>query len=78
MNKSKVLSGMEEYVTRLKLLPVCNCGYIFRDGVTIYKNTNEVKDIKYATYSISPNICPNCKKHIECVAYGNDIIKEDL
>ena len=71
---------MEDYYTRLKLLPVCSCGYIFTDGVVIRKDINTVeykgvKDImKYPSYSIEPNICPNCKRVIECVEYYDHTI----
>lgn len=62
----------------VKLLPVCECGYIFREGIEITKNINEVKGsndhIKYGTYNINPPKCPNCKQIIEGVLYNNYII----
>ena len=31
---------IDEYTTRLKMLPVCDCGYVFKDGYDIsdYEN----------------------------------------
>ena len=58
---------MEKYLTRLKLLPVCNCGYVFRDGVTICRSIEENNALKHAEFTINPPMCPNCKKKIECL-----------
>lgn len=61
----------------VKLLPVCECGHIFREGIQITKNISEVKRsndyIKYGTYHINPPICPNCKQVIEGVVCDNII-----
>lgn len=72
---------IEEYSTRLKILPVCDCGYVFEDGIILRKNISETsfkeeKIIKYPEYSIEPNFCPNCKRIIECVQYDRNIIYE--
>ena len=58
---------MDDYKTTLKMLPVCNCGYIFREGIIIHEDINTKNKIKYATHTIEPAICPNCKKEIECI-----------
>lgn len=58
---------MEDYKTRLRMLPVCSCGYIFDEGVTIHEHINDKNGIKYATYSIEPGMCPKCKKTIEYI-----------
>lgn len=72
---------IDEYLTRLELLPVCSCGYIFKDGVVIRKDVNEFQyksaTMKYPQYFIEPNICPNCKKVIECIEYNRDTIKRE-
>ena len=67
-------------MVKLKLLPVCECGYVFRDGIVIEKTINvidKIKDsdsvIKYPKYSINPPMCPNCKRMIESVEYNNII-----
>lgn len=74
-NKRKVLSGMDDYRTTLKMLPVCSCGYIFRKGVVIHQDINEKDGIKYPTYFIEPSKCPNCNKKIECIERYNDIVE---
>lgn len=61
---------MNDYKTKLRMLPVCSCGYVFREGVIIHKDINEKDEIKYATHSIEPYMCPQCKKEIECVEYN--------
>lgn len=60
---------MEDYKTTLRMLPVCNCGYIFRDGIIIHEDINEKNGIKHATYSIEPQKCPNCGKEIEQIEH---------
>lgn len=43
-----------------KLLPVCECGYIFRDMV--------IQNDLYNACAISkPSKCPKCKKHITAI-----------
>lgn len=58
---------MEDYKTRLKLLPVCNCGYVFRNGVTVYRKIVENNGLKHAEFAINPPMCPSCEKEIECI-----------
>lgn len=66
---------MENCKTRLKMLPVCSCGYVFKDGVTIHQHINDIFRIGYLEYSIEPSICPMCKKEIECIEYNDYMIK---
>lgn len=66
----------EDYITRLKLLPVCNCGYVFRDGVIVHEKVHTMNNGAKIPYRyIEPSICPNCKKRIECIEYFDDIEK---
>ena len=59
---------MEDCKVRLKLLPVCECGYIFEDGIVIYKNIAEASNgIEYGKACFEPIACPNCKREIECI-----------
>lgn len=67
---------MEKYITKLKMLPVCNCGHIFRDGIVVYKKILKTNGIKYPEYSIEPNMCPNCKKKIECIEHYHYMVEE--
>ena len=67
---------MKEDKVTLKLFPVCRCGYIFRDGVTINKYINEAKGLRYSHYVINPSICPNCKRYIDGVAIDKDIVEQ--
>lgn len=53
----------------LKLLPVCDCGYTFREGVHIEEIIDEVETYKYPIYHIDPPRCPNCQRLIEGVLY---------
>ena len=64
----------EDNTTRLKVLPVCDCGHVFTSGVVCCINRNEINGNKYPVYSIEPAICPNCKKLIECIVYDKDKI----
>ena len=66
---------MEDYKTKLKMLPVCSCGYVFKDGVIIHQFIKNYMFGKYSEYSIEPPICPMCKKEIECIEYGDYTIK---
>lgn len=66
---------MENCKTRLKMLPVCSCGYVFKDGVTIHQFIKNCMFGKYPEYFIEPSICPKCKKEIECIDYNSYMIK---
>lgn len=66
---------MEDYKTRVRMLPICSCGYIFENGIEIHEIINAVNSIKYTTYSIEPSMCPNCKKEIECIEHYNYRVK---
>ena len=60
--------NMEDCKTRLRLLPVCNCGYIFENGIILYEKTAETPNgIKYGKACFEPAACPNCKREIECI-----------
>lgn len=63
------------YSTRLKMLPVCDCGYILKDGIVIHKNILEVNELKYPNYFIEPPACPNCKRKIECIEHYNYVVE---
>lgn len=58
---------MEEYTTRLKMTPICNCGYIFGDGIIINESIVEINGLEYKKYSIEPSRCPSCRKKIDCI-----------
>lgn len=59
---------------KLKLLPVCECGYIF-EGIEIKKNKSII-DGKYtiSKYSFKPCLCPNCGKEIESIEYNKNLL----
>ena len=58
---------------KLKLLPVCECGYIFND---FNINNNIVKDysLKRVQVKFSPSHCPNCGKEIESIEYNKNLL----
>lgn len=60
-----------EYVTAIEYLPVCKrCGYIFREGIQLKEEIIETGlGLKYPNHTIIPSICPECKRHIECVKW---------
>ena len=66
---------MDDYTTRLRMLPVCSCGYVFTKGVIIYEDIIEEEGFNYAKYSIEPPICPQCNKEIECIEHNDYIYK---
>ena len=35
------------YKTRLRMLPVCECGYVFKDGVDTYQENIDIPDKTY-------------------------------
>ena len=69
---------MDDYKTRLKMLPVCSCGYVFTKGVIIHEDINEMDGMKYAKYFIEPPNCPKCKKKIECIDYSDPTISKPV
>jgi hypothetical protein len=60
---------MEDYTTRLRMLPVCSCGYVFTKGVIVHEDINETNGFKYAEHYVEPPNCPKCNKKIECIVY---------
>ncbi len=67
---------MGKIKTTLKLLPVCECGYIIRD-LQIGKDVIEQNGIKYGVPYIRPADCPNCHKEIESIEWNDLQIRED-
>lgn len=61
---------MEDYKTKLRMLPVCSCGHVFKNGVIIHEDIIEAEGFKHAKYSIEPPSCPQCNKEIECIEYN--------
>lgn len=67
---------MENCKTRLRMLPVCSCGYVFKDELIVNKSINDYMfRIGYPEYSFEPSTCPMCKKEIECIDYNGYMIK---
>lgn len=50
------------------MLPVCECGYIFRNGLLVAQEIVEAKGYKYGVYSVEPPFCPNCHRRIEAIS----------
>lgn len=71
VNMSKEVNP-EEYTTILKILPVCNCGYIFRKGITIHQEMLETNGWEYPKTICEPYNCPNCKKVIKGIEINKD------
>ena len=60
--------------TRLRMLPVCEYGYVFKDGVDIYNEYVDISDglgscFKREIWCIDPPKCPICKREIEAIEY---------
>ena len=66
---------MEDYTTKLKMLPVCSCGYVFREGVIIHQDIDERDGMQFPTYFIEPSKCPNCNKKIECLERYDETVE---
>ena len=67
---------MDDRVTNVVLLPVCNCGYVFRNGITVirYISNLEKTMLKCKEESIEPPFCPSCQRLIENIEYNKEII----
>lgn len=68
---------LNDNYTTVNILPVCNCGYIFRDGIEVYQFIKEEDNtkIKYSLYSIQPPMCPRCGRRIECIREDQNLLK---
>ena len=64
---------IKEPVVQLKMLPVCECGYVFQDGIVIYRDIRETNGVEHVEHFIQPWMCPNCQRIIDCVEYNGDI-----
>lgn len=66
-------------ITELKLLPVCDCGYVFTEGIEMKCSIIPIYDgeqvIKHATFDFIPFECPNCKRRIVAVTDPTNKIK---
>lgn len=58
---------IKEDTVQIRMLPVCECGYVFRDGIVIYKDIREANRVKCPEHFIQPWMCPNCQKIIDCI-----------
>lgn len=67
---------MDKYTTTLKMLPVCECGHIFEDGIVLYKDIAEINNLKHAINRIDPPYCPSCKRKIECIEHYSYQVEE--
>lgn len=68
---------MNEYSTTVKLLPVCNCGYVFRNGITIRRDIRPLErtGLVHEKEYIEPALCPSCQRLIEYIEYDVNVIK---
>lgn len=57
----------------LTLLPVCKCGYVFKDKIILHRQTMEIDKSGYIKQQqfFEPATCPNCKRVIDCIQYMN-------
>ena len=53
----------------IKLIPVCECGHIFSDGIYCTNEEHEEGPITYCEQFFDPPICPECGEPIEGVEY---------
>lgn len=60
------------------LTPICECGYIFKNGIICHRETMELSKSGYTIQQLffEPSICPNCKRAIDCIQYINQIQEE--
>lgn len=61
--------------TTLTALPVCECGHVFREGITLrtdllehYSPAHKLP-IAYAQPRFEPAMCPKCEKRIETLIF---------
>ena len=60
----------------LELLPVCECGYVFRDGIIFHEEISEINKWKYSQWLFEPAKCPKCQRIIDGIKYNYNLIKE--
>jgi len=58
--------------TTLKLLPVCECGYVFRD--LELNHTETLCGWEYLV-PFTPSLCPNCNRLIESLTADMHVLK---
>lgn len=74
----------DDIFTELTLLPVCSCGYVFREGIELkcgVEVINNNEPLKVRTNTFTPSQCPNCKRFISSVKvnrFVNDCEQEEL
>lgn len=61
-----------ERATVLKLLPVCECGHVFKE-IKINRKMTTIDNFSVPVESrFEPPICPNCKKFIREIHVSQD------
>jgi hypothetical protein len=63
--------------TNLVSLPVCECGYVFKNPILLKYDYMELDNFIFKIPIIEPNKCPNCNKKIESIMFGSDVVKTD-
>lgn len=63
--------------TNLVSLPVCECGYVFKEPILLKYDYMELDNFIFKIPIIEPNKCPNCNKKIESIMFGSDVVKTD-
>lgn len=52
----------------IRLIPVCDCGYLFREGITFHEEIEETEKFLIARTIIDPYRCPSCGELIEGIS----------
>ena len=64
--------------TTLRLYPVCECGYVFRDLICGKDILTAKNGFEYSSPYFDPPVCPVCHKEIEKLMYKDfDILLRD-
>ena len=55
----------------LRYVPVCECGYVFYDGVSITEERYVSDGLYRETHMFDPRACPKCGERITGIMYGS-------
>lgn len=67
----KFIDNSKEYCgeCEITMKPVCQCGYVFNEGIKYKENEEEAGIYKIKMGYFTPAVCPSCNKKIKSISY---------
>lgn len=60
----------------VKLIPVCECGHIFHEGIVCKLEQYQQGPITFCEHFFDPAVCPECGERITAIEYGSSYVTD--